>query len=85
MAHKGPDLTEFFKLSKPKRKPCSVGFALGRLQGDEHTQLVAALDVDQGIITNAAIEGWLKQRGHASTVSAIVNHRKGRCNCGDES
>lgn len=75
------DLSEFFKLSRPKRKPCSIGFAFSQLPDVEQSQLQAALDTDQGIITNAAIEGWLKKRSLESTVSAVVTHRKGRCSC----
>jgi hypothetical protein len=75
------DLSEFYRLSKPKRKPCSIGFALEQLEAKEKEKLETALAIDQGIITNAAIEGWLKARGLLSTVSAVVNHRKGRCTC----
>lgn len=80
-----PDLSEFFKLSRPKRKPCSIGFALSQLKPADREQLQAALDTDQGIITNAAVEGWLKGRDLITTVSAVVNHRKGRCTCAEAS
>lgn len=76
-----PDLSEFFRLSRPKRKPCSIGHALSQLKDDERSKLQAALDTDQGIITNAAIEGWLAARKLQTTVSAVVTHRKGRCSC----
>lgn len=75
------DLSEFFKLSRPKRKPCSIGFALSQLGEAEQSQLQAALATDQGIITNAAIEAWLKNRKYETTVSAVVTHRKEKCSC----
>lgn len=80
----GPDLSEFFRLSRPKKKPCSVGWARTQLSDDEQTQLDAAIATDQGIITNQAIVDWLAKREHVTTVSATVNHRKGVCSCGQE-
>lgn len=76
-----PDLTEFFRYSQPKRRPCPVAFAVEQLDEGERTQLTAACATDQGIITNAAIEKWLSNRGHTASVSAIVVHRKGTCSC----
>jgi hypothetical protein len=78
-----PDLSEFFKYSRPKRKPCAVGYALEQLGEHELAQLQAALNHDAGIITNAAVVQWLSARKHAATVSAVVNHRKGVCACAD--
>lgn len=75
------DLSEFFKYSRPKRKPCAVNFVFGLLNAEEQTQLVAALDQDQGIITNAAVQQWLAARKHDVTVAAVVSHRKRMCNC----
>lgn len=77
-----PDLTEFLRLSTPKRRPCAVGLALEQVKPGERDQVDAALATDQGIITNAAIEAWLKKRDIVASVSAIVSHRKGRCRCG---
>lgn len=76
-----PDLAEFFKYSRPKRKPCAVGFALGHLEEPEQTQLRVALDHDPGIITNAAVVQWLAARKIDATVASIVTHRKGTCAC----
>lgn len=78
-----PDLTEFFKLSRPKKKPCAIGYALSQLEKKEADQLVAALSTDQGIITASAIQQWSAARGHTVTTSSIVSHRKGMCSCND--
>ena len=77
------DLSEFFKYSKPKRRPCPIGFANGQLPEGELEQLKAALAQDVGLITNTAIQQWLGGRGHDASISAITSHRKGVCNCGD--
>lgn len=79
-----PDLTEFFKLSRPKKPPCKVGFALSKLKGEQREQLRSAIDTDPGIITNAAIVEWMKPRGHVMHVAAVVSHRKGNCSCHDD-
>jgi hypothetical protein len=76
-----PDLSEFFKHSRPKKKPCVVGFALDQLGPEEHAQLTAACAEDSGLITNSAIEKWLADRNHIASVSAIVSHRKRTCTC----
>lgn len=81
---KTPDLSEFFKLSRPKRRPCPLGFALSSLEDVETEQLTAALAMDVGIITAAAIVEWLKPRGHTVTFAAVTNHRKGVCSCHDD-
>ena len=81
----GPDLSEFFKLSRPKKKPCSVGFAKGQLSPEEAAQLDAAVATDAGIITAGAIVEWLQRREHVTTASAVVNHRKRVCSCADAS
>lgn len=77
-----PDLSEFFKLSRPKSKPCPVAFAITQLSADEQAQLEAALGHDVGIITNAAIRDWFKARGHVLTDAAVGVHRRGTCACG---
>lgn len=81
-----PDLTEFYKLSKPKKPPCQIGLILSgeitpKLSGEETEQLKAALKADSGIITAGAIEGWLKARGHDTNSVRISNHRRGTCSC----
>lgn len=83
MATNKPDLSEFFKYSRPKKKPCAVGYAITQLTSEEQSQLAAACAQDNGIITSGAIQQWLSARKHEVTVSAIVSHRKGVCSCGD--
>lgn len=80
---KQPDLSEFFKLSKPKRKPCAIGFALSTkaIEGAEVDQLNAALATDQGIITASAIQQWLASRGVDVNVNVVSSHRRRTCSC----
>jgi hypothetical protein len=78
------DLSEFFKLSRPRRKPCPVGYALEQLEGEEKAQLEAALAAGQGIITAGAVEAWLKARGFTAQAAAVGSHRREQCTCGDD-
>lgn len=75
------DLSEFFRLSRPKKKPCAIGFILPRLADTEQQQLQAACAQDNGIITSGAIQQWLTARNHEVSISAIVSHRKKVCTC----
>lgn len=86
MSKSSPDLTEFFKLSKPKRPPCQIGLILSgqvspKLKPEEAEQLTAACAADKGVITGGAIAEWLKQRDHEVSVNRISNHRRGVCTC----
>jgi hypothetical protein len=81
MAQAKVDLSEFYRLSSPKKKPCRVGFAREQIKTDELEQLDAALAADHGIITNSAVVQWLAARKHDVSVSAVVSHRKGTCTC----
>lgn len=83
MGKSNPDLSEFYKLAKPKRPPCHVGHAIERLSAPEVDQLAAACAVDSGIINTGAIVEWLKRRGHVVSVSRVTAHRKGTCSCHD--
>lgn len=84
MADSQPDLTEFFKLSRPKRPPCRVGHARAQLKPEDVESLDAALATDKGLITASAIIEWLKGRGQGDvSVSAVSTHRKGACTCAD--
>lgn len=83
-AQASPDLTEFYKLSQPKKPPCRVGFARGQVKAGDRPQLDAALSTDQGIITNSAIQQWFAARKQEVSVSAIVSHRKATCTCGGD-
>jgi hypothetical protein len=78
------DLSEFFKLARPKKPPCQVGFFGGQLKPGEKAQLDAALGTDKGIINAGAIREWFHIRGHEVTIMAVVNHRQGTCTCHDE-
>jgi hypothetical protein len=81
-----PDLTEFFKYSKPKKPPCKIGVALGKLRGEQKKQLVAALGTDNAIITGSAIVQWLEKRVKEIdfNTSAVRSHRERKCSCADE-
>lgn len=79
-----PDLSEFFRLAKPKRPPCAIGFVLDQLGEPEAGQLKAACEVDAGIINAGAIVKWLRIRGHEISQQRVVNHRRGTCTCYDE-
>lgn len=76
-----PDLSEFYKLSRPKKPPCQIGHILDDLGATEQEQLKAALALDVGIITAAAIVEWLRARGHEVTFARVTNHRRGACSC----
>lgn len=84
MSARKPDLSEFFRLSRPKKRPCAVGHARATLSDPEVEQLDAAAGVDPGVITNAAIQRWLEQRKHEMSIPVIVSHRKRTCSCYDE-
>lgn len=82
-----PDLSEFVKLSRPRKAPCLIGLILERqidpkLSADDVAKLQGALDTDQGIITNAAVAAWIDQRGHEVHPQRVLTHRKGSCTCG---
>jgi hypothetical protein len=75
------DLSEFHKLSKPKRKPCPLASVLSELNGDDRAALKAALETDRSAITSTAIEKWLAARGHKVNMQTIGVHRRGVCAC----
>lgn len=80
-----PDLTEFLKLSRPRKPLCRVGLASGQLTEPERAQLEAALATDPGLITHAAIRQWLSLRGLDVSVSGLTNHRVNlNCTCHDD-
>lgn len=79
-----PDLSEFFKLSRPAKPPCRIAYAMGQLDKGEAAQLDAACKTDKGIINTGAIRQWLKARGHDVSIPAITSHRQGVCTCGEE-
>lgn len=81
MAQPKVDLSEFVKLSKPRKSTCPIGEALAALPPEEGAQLRAALALDKGTITNPAIVEWLKARGHKANVGFAVSHRRATCSC----
>ena len=77
-----PDLSEFFKYSRPKQKPCALGFAREQLPPKERDALDAALADQRGLITSSAIRQWLSLREHAVNDASVTAHRRGVCSCG---
>lgn len=84
MATQQPDLAEFYKLSRPKKKPCQIGFALTQLSEKEGVNLRAALSTSDGTITVGAIQQWLAAHKHEVSAPAIVSHRRKTCTCYDD-
>lgn len=87
MAKATPDLSDFYRLSSPKRPPCQIGLILSgelspALSKEETEKLGAALASDKNIITASAIVEWLKERGHELNTNRVSNHRRGVCTCG---
>lgn len=87
------DLSEFYRLSRPKKPPCKVGFARSQLDVEEGKKFDAALNVEDGIITNKALVEWLELHGHDVNVQQMIAHRRtitrgggvaGKCSCGDD-
>lgn len=77
-----PDLSEFYKLSKPKKPPCQVGNVLMNLEGQEAEEFAAALATDNNVITNSAISAWLKQHGQGDVNTQRISvHRRKACTC----
>jgi hypothetical protein len=75
------DLSEFEKLSHPKKRLCPLAGALDSV-GDERPALEAALAADDRVSAGGVVS-WLKRRGVTANNSAVVHHRNGRCNCAD--
>lgn len=77
---KTPDLSEFVKLSHPKKPPCRVGAVLAVLEREESERLAAACEAID-VVSPGAISEWLHQRDHQVSTSAVVSHRRGLCTC----
>lgn len=84
MAKAKADLSEFYRLARPKRPPCRIGFILTQLPEEESAQLQAACEQDKGIINTGAIRQWLAARRHDVSIAAITNHRSATCTCGTD-
>ena len=81
-----PDLSEFFKYSRPKRPPCKVGYALTQLKSSKDRALaLAALATDSNLITPSAVTTWFEKRGIDTITStgSVIAHRKKKCTCYD--
>lgn len=78
------DLSEFVKLSKPRKPPCQIGRALDGLPADEAGLLRAALAEDPRVITQGAIVTWVERRGMTTNTSAVRSHRAGTCTCAND-
>lgn len=77
---KSVDLSEFVKLSHPRKAPCRVGAAAAVLGDGEGAKLLAACDAVE-LVTPGAISEWLHTRGHEVSTSSVVSHRRGSCSC----
>lgn len=77
------DLSEFFKLSRPKSPPCKLGPVLAQLKPAERKQYEAAEATDQNIITNQALALWLERHvtGHGVNWQNCTRHRNKQCKC----
>jgi hypothetical protein len=78
---KKPDLSEFYRLSSGRRKPCSIAHALEQLPAEDAAKLEAALAVTKEIITASAISQWLDARNLVVSIPAVATHRQRRCVC----
>jgi hypothetical protein len=75
------DITEFLNMAY--RKPCTVAVAETRLDAQERANFHAALKESAGLIPNAVLVRWLKQKtGAAVSPEALRKHREAACNCG---
>jgi hypothetical protein len=85
MAETGPDLTEFYKYSRPKRPPCRVGHVLTQLKPADRKAVEAAFDQDKNLITGQAILTWFESREikDFNSAAALQGHRKHTCTCYD--
>jgi hypothetical protein len=78
-----PDLSEFEKLSHPKKRLCPLAGALDSV-GDERAALAAALSKHKGEISGSAIVTWLERRGVTVNQQFVASHRRRTCTCFDD-
>jgi len=80
------DLSEFFKLSRPRTPPCRLGPVLAELSPEEMTQWEAALEADANVITNQALAMWLDRhvKDHTVNWQNCLSHRSKKCTCFSE-
>lgn len=86
MAVQEVDLTEFFKLSRPKSPPCKLASVLAQLNKAQREQWEAACAADVNVITNQALALWLerKVKGHTVNWQNCLAHRSRKCSCHDD-
>jgi len=77
------DLSEFYKLSRPRTPPCKLGPILAQLSDEERAQWDAACATDTNIITNQALAMWLERHAEGSVVNwqNCLAHRARKCSC----
>lgn len=80
------DLDELYRLSRPRKPPCSLAPVLAQLSKAERAQWDAALEVDVHLITNQALASWLERHVAGSSVNwqAARTHRRRQCACFDD-
>lgn len=78
-----PDLSEFYKLSRPKSPPCKLGPVVAQLADTERAQWDAAAATDANVITNQALALWLERhvQGHQVNWQNCAYHRSRKCSC----
>lgn len=83
MSTSKPDLSEFYKLSRPDKPPCKVGAALDQLEDlTDRENCEAALDAGKDVITASAITKWFETRDITFvTFPAVASHRAKTCTC----
>lgn len=77
------DLTEFFKLSRPKSPPCKLGPVLAELPDEDRARFDAACETDVNVITNQALALWLDRhvKGQSVNWQNCSHHRTRKCSC----
>jgi hypothetical protein len=81
-----PDLSAYYKHSRPKKPPCKFSFLLSAdspLSKKQQVELAAALDADKSIVTATAIIEVLKELNVEIEFSTnnITHHRARKCSC----
>lgn len=84
MATTKADLSEFLALGTPKRKPCQVAVALGKLDGQDKVNATHAIAQQRTLISGGVIERWFKEHGLTVSANSVHAHRVNRCSCPDE-
>lgn len=80
---KSVDLSEFYKLSRPRTPPCRLAPVLAQLSDDERAQWEGAVEADGNVITNQALALWLERHVKGASVNwqNCLSHRVHKCTC----